>query len=84
MFERGKLGQQQAAKACHALLVVPGFMLGDGCRHAQRQVLRLAHGGDANDFFAKLARRAFFGQQRQQHGRNIPLRQGLFKLNTLG
>ena len=83
-FERRKLGQQQTGKPCHALLVVPGFVLGDGRGHAQRQVLRLAHGGDADDFFAKLARRAFFSQQRQQHGGHIPLRQGLFKLNAFG
>ena len=83
-LELGELGDQRAAQARHALLVRPGFVLLASRGHAQHQFLRLSNGGDADDLFAEFARRAFFGQQRDEHRGHVLRRQGLLQLHALG
>ena len=56
-----ELGQQQARQPGHALLVVPGVRLQTRFEQAQRHILCLAHGSNADDLFPKLAGRAFVG-----------------------
>ena len=59
-------------------------MLATGGLHPQHQVLRVAHGLYANDFFTELAGRAGARQQRSQHTTDITGAQGLLQLHTLG
>ena len=83
-LERGKLGQQQPGQTRHALLVVPCVMLVASACDAQHQVLRFPHQAYAADLFAKLARCAFFSQQRQPNRITSAFAQRRFKLYTLG
>ena len=83
-LERRKLGQQQAGKPRHALLVVPSLMLQACVSNAQGEVLRLPHRAYADNFFAKLARCAFFGQQAEHYPSGALSAQGDFKFNAFG
>ena len=79
-----ELGDQGTGKTRHALLVVPGIALLAGRHGAQHQFLRLPNAGDADNFFAELARRASGGQQRGKYGRHIASAQGLLQLHAFG
>ena len=71
-----ELGHQQARQARHALLVGPGVVLMPGCGHGQHKFLRLAHGADAHNFFAKFTGFAFGRQQGQINGASVASGQG--------
>ena len=61
-LELGELGDHRACQTRHALLVRPRLVLLAGRCHQQGQLLRLPHASYTDDFFAELARRAFFSQ----------------------
>ena len=62
-FQGGELGNQNPRQACHALLVLPGGVLGDGGLEAKRQILRSGDKLILRQRNVELAPRAFFGQQ---------------------
>ena len=57
------LGDQATRKPRHARLVLPGLVLVDGGHHAQRQVLRITHKGNAHHLFTEFSCCARQGQQ---------------------
>ena len=59
-------------------------MLMAGFNHQQHNFLRLPNDFNADNFFSKLAGRAFFRQQRAEGSRQVAGRQGLLKLSTFG
>ena len=84
LLQGRELGDQRTRQARHALLVVPGIVLLAGRHGAQHQLLRLPDAGNADDLFAKFARRAGGGQQRGKHSRHVACAQGLLQLHALG
>ena len=66
------------------MLVAPGRVLQTRRLHAQHQVLRVAHAFNAGDFFAKLARCAFVGQQGGKNARQVAAAERHFQLHAFG
>ena len=81
-LEGSKLGQQQPGQARHALVVVPGVLLGSSSGHLQGRVLGLANDANARELVWKFACGAFVSQQRLQHRSTVTLGQGLFKCHA--
>ena len=83
-LEGSKFGNQHAGQARHALLVAPGGVLVARCNDPHDDVLRSADGGDADNFFAELSRRATIGQQRGERGIQLAVGQCGFQRNAHG
>ena len=79
-----KISDEHAGQPRHALLISPGIALVACFHHLEHQLLRLANGRDACDLLAKLARRAFFGEQRGKGGGQVAFGQCGFQLHALG